>query len=506
MRMNVRRHSWVYPVICGFFVGIFFESFYSISTFLLGIFLLIAFVLLFVAGRKRIALLFIALFIFGAAFGSVRLELKEQSLPKTAVEKYLNETVSIEGIVADDPDQREGNTKLTIDTESVDGTEEHFRILATVNRYPPFSYGDRVRLKGKLKAPESFTEDGTHIFNYPKYLEKDGILAVTSFGTMELLETGKGNPVLRFLYGIKNTFLQSIHRLLAEPESGLLAGYLVGSKQSLGKDLQDEFRNAGVVHIVVLSGYNITLVATFVFGMFAFLPLLWSTILSAGAMILFVLMVGASGTAVRATLMALLVLLAKMSGRDSDQFRILLIAAFLMVLHNPLILAFDPSFELSFLATLGLILYSPYFEKKLGWVSKRFGIREVVVATLATQVMVLPLLLWMNGIFSIVALPTNLLILGLIPPAMLLGFVGGIIGIISFWAAFPFALLTELILRYQLFIIHFAASIPFATLLLPAFPFTLVVCWYGVYGWFLFRSYKRNRTSVGAVSPLPKSI
>lgn len=489
------RHSWVYLLICGFGFGIVVESLGNFGLYS-GVLYLTAAVLFLIFGivadhKKSLA---ISLIFFACALGVARTNLFEYTLPLSVVSPLFNQSVSLDGIVVADPDEREGNTKLTIETT---GTNP-FRVLVTVDRYPQYAYGDRVHIEGKLIQPQSFSDDGVHVFNYPKWLAKDGVVALMRYPEISPIESGKGSIVLRTLYALKDSFLGKIHRLIPEPESGLLAGLLVGSKQALGSDLQDMFRRAGVVHVVVLSGYNITIVATAFMHMVAFLPKALGATFGALGMILFVLMVGASATAVRATIMALLVLFAQMTGRSTDSIRILLIAAFFMLLQNPYILAFDPSFQLSFLATLGLIVYSPYFEQKLLFIPEKFGIRSVAVATLSTQVMVLPLLLWMNGLFSIVALPVNLLILGFIPFAMLTGFVAGILGFISWWIAIPFAFVTELILRYQLFIIHLFASLPFAAISIPVFPFWAVVIWYGLYA---FAFWKKKIKSAGAYAP-----
>jgi competence protein ComEC len=474
------RHAWVYPLIIGFALGVLTRSFFTIGILSVCILLFIAFALLILGSyRTNTRAILISLACFSFAFGILRVAVFEANIPYAAVAAFFNTTINAEGVVVADPDERESNTKLTVLVDTVNNAPTSFRILLTVPRYPMFSYGDRIRFDGMLKEPETFSDDGVHIFNYPKWLLKDGIIGTMSFAKVEVLGHGKGDPLFAVLYKIKDAFLARIDRLIPEPESGLLAGLLVGSKQAMGKDLQDTFRTAGVVHVVVLSGYNVTIVASAVMRAFAFLPIVIGTIFGAGAMILFVLMVGASSTAIRATIMALLVLIARMNGRNSSAFRILLIAGFFMILQNPYILAFDPSFELSFLATLGLIIFSPYLEKKLIFMPESFGIRTIMVATLATQAMVLPFLLWMNGLFSIVAVPVNLLILGAIPPAMLLGFISGMIAFISHTVAIPFAFITELILRYQLFIVHLFASFPFAAITIPAFPFWLAALTYG---------------------------
>src|SRR5690606_11317679 len=102
--------------------------------------------------------------------------------------------------------------------------------------------------------------------------------------------------------------------------------------------------------------------------------------------------------------------------------RLLVVTAVVMLIHNPLILRYDPSFQLSFLATIGLIYVSPLFERLLTNRIPSRTIREIVVGTLATYVFVLPLLLYMTGEMSVVSLPANLLVLPVVPVLMATGF------------------------------------------------------------------------------------
>lgn len=470
-----------YPLIGGFAAGILLRSFFAIGLPEVGFAAVIAAALLALGFRREERSLTLAAIVcFGIVLGICRYTLGEDALPYPLVDSLGEGRMIGTGIIVTDPDLREGNTKLTIDLDTVNGATTTLRILATVPRFPALVYGDRVLVNGILKKPTAFSGDTDRVFDYPAWLKKDGIVAVMSYPSIERIEGGGGNIIFRYLFRIKHAFLSNIEERISEPESGLLAGLLVGSKQSLGKELQDTFRVAGVIHIVVLSGYNVTIVAEAIMRALAFLPRMLSYAAGGISIILFAIMAGGSATVVRASIMAVLVLLARATGRTNDLLRALLVTGFMMLIHNPFILAFDPSFQLSFLATFGLILIAPKLEKRVTWIPAKFGIREIVVATLSTQLIVLPLLLWMTGIFSVVALPANLLILGAVPPAMLFGFLAGVLGFISTWLALPFALIADAILRYQLFVVHVLAGLPFAAFTLPAFPFWISLVAYAI--------------------------
>lgn len=371
------------------------------------------------------------------------------------LDSAVGERVTIVGTVVREPDVRETFIQLTTETEV--GT-----VLVRTDRFTRVSYGDIVRATGKIQKPEAFETDSGRTFNYPMYLYAHGVTHVMSFAEVTVEESGKGNWLVARLLALKHWFIDGIEKALPEPESALLAGLLLGEKRGLGEDLTESFRRAGVIHIIVLSGYNVALVINTVReGLQRVLPRN-AALGSAGVVaLLFMLMTGASETAVRATLMALVVLLAKALYRPADGLRILLVVAAGMAVWNPYLVLFDLSYQLSVLATLGLVTLSGRIEPYL--VRLRFkSLIEIVSTTLATQVAVLPLLIFSIGQVSIVSLLSNLLVLVVVPYAMLVGFFAALIASVSTSLAFPLSAVTYAILHYIIFVSEFLGSLPYA--------------------------------------------
>jgi competence protein ComEC len=194
----------------------------------------------------------------------------------------------------------------------------------------------------------------------------------------------------------------------------------------------------------------------------------------------------------RAGIMAILVLLATWTDRKYNIMRALFAAGALMVAFNPMILAFDPSFQLSFLATLSLIIFAPIIEKRLNWMNSRPKLKEITTATISTQLFVLPLLLYMTGEFSLVALPVNLLVLLSIPTTMLLGFLAGLFAFVHYLIALPMAWAAYFLLEYQLKVVEIFSSIPLATLNIGAVPFWGVLVGYACLGTILLKIYSKK--------------
>ncbi|OHA21500.1 MAG: hypothetical protein A2849_03690 [Candidatus Taylorbacteria bacterium RIFCSPHIGHO2_01_FULL_51_15] len=423
---------------------------------------------------------------------------------KTGFESSVGKTITLEGLIADEPDVRESNTRYVLRTTpspvspSLEGERKkgETKVLLTMPHEPQFRYGDKVTVAGKLERPENFTDEKTlREVNYVSHLEKDGIYFEMFRPKITRAASGEGHAIVETLFAFKHAFIKNINTLIPEPHASLLGGLVVGAKQSLGKELLDDFRKVGVIHIVVLSGYNITIIALFIEWILSRLKKNVRLLFAAMAMTLFAIMVGGSATVIRATVMAILVLLARGTGRVYEVTRALLVAGVIMLLHNPKILVFDTSFQLSFLATVGLIYVSPFIEPKVRWITEWWHMREIVVATVATQLFVLPFLLYKTGMLSIVSLPVNLLILTAIPLTMLFGFLAGMAAFVSTALAFPFAMLAYALLAYELSIVEWSSSLSFSAVSIPYFPLWLAIFSYGVYA-MLFILLRKKKSTV----------
>lgn len=478
----------IFVFLSGFFAGVLVSSFVFIAPLIGALFIIVSLAVL--AGQKIFyneinkETLFISLTLFAFGFGSLCYSIKDFHEPSTIFYKG-----SVVGVVVSEPEQRENTTRFVVRADSSDE-----KVLVSADLYSRVMYGDKVEVSGSWREP-GFIDDGIgRPFDYAAYLAKDDIYYTLSFAEVEILSSGHGNKIKQSLFKVKNSLVEKMKIVLPEPQSSLLAGLVVAGKGAMPSETLEEFRRAGIIHIVVLSGYNVTIIAIFIGKVFEMLFLKLPSLtrrfningpraaasVSVLAIILFVFMTGAEATVVRASLMVLVVIVAKALGKNYSASRALLAAAFLMVLFNPKILVFDPSFQLSFLAMCGLIWLTPIFEKVLAKVkmSELLGTRTVLATTLATQFSVLPFLIYSMGDVSLVSLPANLLVLLFIPAAMLVGFISALLSYISPVIALPFSYLAHLILSWILGVSSFLGNLSFASVSVPQFPFYFVILLY----------------------------
>src|SRR3989344_24332 len=408
-------------IVGGFLAGVLARSFFSVPwPFAAFLFLLSLTALAFAYFErpKWKQLMIISVALAACVAGIVRMDFAVlDGTPELT--SHLGETVTVDGLVVDEPDVREGNVRLRIRVGDIS-------VLAVVPPHTEVHYGDVVRVKGKLGLPESFETTLGRQFNYPMFLAKDRILYTLSFAQAEKIAEGYKNPLRTAAIWTKQKYLEGLQAVLPEPESGLAGGITVGDKRGVGKEYSDIF-------------------------------------------IAVVLMTGMAPSATRAGAMALLPLIARMTGRMYLALRALSVVVLVMVLWNPYIFAFDPGFQLSVLATLGLVLFSPVFARWLYWIPEKFALREIAASTLGTQMTVLPLLLYQNGLLSLVALPANLLALVVVPWAMGLSVISAMAGILfgslGTFIAFP----AYALLAYIIGVAQFFAALPFASVSVASF-------------------------------------
>jgi len=477
------RDKIFYTICFGFIFGVFLRTFISVDLYyiLLLTILSIAVILFFTLISKDEWGRILGFFALAIILGIIRFSFTDVKNPNT-LEVQVGQKIEISGIITNEPNIGEDSQKFILKTNES-------KVLVSTDFSLDYKYGDEVRLSGKLQKPENFVTDYGKEFDYVNYLRKDGILYTMSFANGEIISRGNGNIIQSRLYAAKNKFLEKISYSIEEPESLFMGGLILGDKASFSQALRQSFVNTGTIHIVALSGYNVTIVAEWIMKLFSFLPIRFGISIGIFSIILFILMTGGSTTAIRAGIMATLALVARATGRNYDVARALVLAGFLMVLFNPLILAYDVSFQLSFIATVAVIFLAPKIEKYFTWVTKKFGLRDIVSVTCAAYIFVLPFILYKMGTLSLVALPANALILPFIPFTMALGFFTGFLGLISNILAYPLGILSYIFLHYELFIINIFSNLPFASFAIPNFPLIFTIL---IYAYFIYRLFGRD--------------
>lgn len=485
--------SKIFLYFClSFVLGILIASFLKFPILALFSIAVASIILLSVFGReKKMAIAGFCLIFF--VLGIYRFQSASGIKNYISLFNDFKESLIFQGLISGEPDVRIGDTQYVVQVSSFARVSEDKKnlgkILVTIPHYPAYQYGDLIELEGKLKSPAEFDS-----FSYKDYLAKDDIYSVMYTPSVKLVSSGNGNFLYAAIFKLKDKFKEKVKVLLPEPENSFLAGLLLGERSGLGQNLKNDFAITGISHIIAVSGFNVTIIAVIVLELALTLGFsrAQSFLISLAAIILFIIMVGAPSSAIRAGIMGGLVLVATQAGRLSSATNAIAFAATAMVAINPKILRFDAGFELSFLAVVGLVWLSPVLEEYFQKIPDAFNLKSMLLATVSAQIMALPILLYDFDRLSLVAPLANILILPLIPLAMALGFLAGLSGFIWLGLAKIMGYFTWIVLNYQIKTIEFLASLPWAAAEIRNFDILLFVSYYLIVAVVLIKHNKKE--------------
>ncbi|MFA5188554.1 MAG: ComEC/Rec2 family competence protein [Patescibacteria group bacterium] len=404
---------------------------------------------------------------------------------------YNGQEVQIRGFIDKEPDQREDKVKLELKSQEIflsnSWQKVSGKILVTNYLYPEYSYGDRLEFTCNLLSPENVQG-----FAYDDYLARYDIYSTCYNPKITLLAKGQGNFALSEILKLKSFFIARLNYVLPEPQSSFLAGLLIGAKRAIPGDLQTAFSKTGTTHVVAVSGYNVTIIAVFLMLIFQNLGLgrkksFWLII---GFLIFFAIMTGLQSSCIRAAIMGGVVLLANYLGRLSKIRNVLVLTAVIMIALNPKILVFDLGFQLSFLATLGLVYLNPILLQILKIKNLKLSARggkivklifgDFLLTTLSAIIMTQPIILYNYGKISLIAPVANILILPFVPLAMLLGFLTGILAMVWTGLGWVAGWSVWLVLTYIIWILEHLAKLNWAYFELPKISVWVMLIFYAI--------------------------
>lgn len=353
------------------------------------------------------------------------------------LQKYSDHVVTVTGMVRADPGvAKNAQQTLSIKDPLINGVQEKGDILILVPGSLTVQRGDRIRLEGSVLDSSGRS---------PLVVNTDDIVIMP----------GDNRAVV-----IRNWFADAVKRRIPEPGASLGLGFLVGQKSSLPPQLMESIQTLGLSHIIVASGYNLTVIIRFIrpklFKVSRFNALCGSLM----AVWLFSLVTGFSPSMLRASLVATLSLLAWYFGLRMNAMTAIVTTAFMTLLYNPAYIYGDIGWYLSYLSFFGVLVIAPQLEVFYFRHSSAGFIAKLVMETVSALIMTLPLTMSLFGGVSPLVLVANLIIVPLIPLAMMLTGIAGMSGILpnSFSIiAKPAELLIGLIVK----IIEYMSSLPF---------------------------------------------
>jgi competence protein ComEC len=356
--------------------------------------------------------------------------------------KIIGHHATLSGNVSEDADVgKGGELVLRLKAIQIDGHDLIGNVWVSASTTADIKRGDRVTMKGK--AAEGFGSFAASMYR----------------ANVEKVQRPQPGDVAR---QVRDGFADQVRLAITEPEASLGLGYLVGQRRGLPPELADALQVAGLTHVVVASGYNLTILVRLARRLFVKISKYMAAFAAGGMIVAFIAVTGMSPSMSRAGLVASLGLLAWYYGRKFHPLVLLPFAAAVTLLVNPSYGWNDLGWQLSFAAFAGVMIVAPLLQAYFFGDKKPGTVRQILGETISAQIATLPILVLAFGQFSNVAILANLLVLPLVPLAMLLTFLAGIVTLIMPAAATIAGWPASALLQYMTTVAEYAAGLPWA--------------------------------------------
>lgn len=433
--------------------------------------------------------LLLAIVIFGSAYYSVF----NQTEIKYPFEKPKLSNARLFGQIANIELKKEGRITFSLITDSLVTKEKKYKgshkLLCSIydkdifieKLYNSLSIGNKIYLEGTVQKPRDGRNPGE--FDYEKYLYSKGIVAlVNSYKADNLKIVSHNSDYLpNLVFQIRKKIDEKIGELHNNTTSGLLRGLILADQKSIDYEVKNEFVNAGVVHVLSVSGLHvgyIVLIFIFAFGRF---NITTRYIITVVGLLIYMIITGADAPVFRSTVMALVTLAAPALGREYNSLNALSFSAFVILLINPNDL-FNPSFQLSFSAILSLIIIYPIVNnavKKLNANSKALKWFLLFLgSSLAAQIGTLPFILTYFHRLSVTALLANFIVIPVSGMIVGLGMLTLITGSIFNWVGVAYASSNELLTYFMYWFVGLMGSEKYSYIMINQFSIYDAVVFY----------------------------
>lgn len=471
LKSNSRIHSSyvICFIVAGFIIGVWFCQF-DLVAFKSIIWILIAFILSAAAfiTKTRIALA-IAIFsglVFGIYRGNITINDSAQ------INSFIGKTMQVSGRVAEDTENTARGLSLKLKDIEIKNSKLEGIITVDTKSNVDLRRGDEIVFEGKID--KGFGGSVATIHNAK-------IISINQLSNYD-------NAIQ-----LRDNFASKTREFISEPGSSLGLGFLIGQKNNLPSDLVLALQITGLTHIIVASGYNLTILVRITRKLFMRISKFTSTIMALLMISGLVTITGFSASMTRASIVAIISLGLWYYGRKMHPGFLILIAMAISLIFDPSFIWNNLGWQLSFLAFSGVMILAPVIQNYFYGDSKPKFITKIIIETVSATVMTAPIIIHTFGYTSTISVITNILILPLVPLAMLITFLTGISGFVSSWLANAFGFLSEIIFNYMIYVINYFGSLDISKLSISLDTAQMLFCYLGIILVFL---YMKNKTKI----------
>ncbi len=460
--------------------------------------------------KKRDVSLFLILCLI-AMFGIFRMNVVDsrQSRNRNFIDKFIGiQRLEIEGEIISDPIAKKDYLRFEIG--KINFFFKNFkikfpgkiRVYVKESAYEGFqdktpSYGDKISIDTTLVEPEEATTED--LFDYKEYLERMDIYAVTFIKYPEsILNFQIEHKPFEMILGIKHRIKRYFYKDMGDEDASLLLAMLFGEKIGLEKSQKDKFIRCGIMHIFAVSGLHIGIAIVIFFFTLRILQVKRSitSIITILFIILYAMLTGFRPSVVRASIIGICYMLSFLVKREPSPYNVLSFSAFILLLFEPRLL-YQASFQLSFLAVIGILLMTTKMLEVIKF--KPYFIRNTIIGSASAQIFVLPLVIHYFNVLSIIGYASNILVIPILFGIIYIAFFSLIFGFIIPPIGSLFNEVNSLLLSIIRIVTDFFSSLSISAIHYPNLSYPVIFLYYFMIGYILYKwkSEKWSKTQKG---------
>lgn len=475
--------AWIFGVIWGLYFKI------SIALFVVPLILVCVYLTI---KKKRKIRKYVILFLISILISNTQITLLEKSFD----EKYKNieENLEIVGTIISNPIDKQYKNQYTLKVEKINEDKKYKNTNLQLNvkkEKETLNYGDKIIVRGNFEEASQARNEGG--FDYKQYLKSKNIYGIITADKKDIKLIKKNNVGVIDLIAnkIRNSMKEKIEQNLSNETSELLSGILIGEKSNLKKEIQEDFRDSSLSHVLAISGMHVSYVIlgiTFVISKIK-LSKKMSKIVTILLLLFFIILTGKTASVTRACFMSSYIILASLLHKKANVLGSISISLLIILIINPYFIL-DIGLQLSYGGTIGIVLiYSilkKYRKKKEEKCSKfkkvihkiKDKILDTILITISANLVIFPIVLFHYNTMSFTFIISNLLVFSIIGIIIILGFISVFTSyIISPLAKVMFFFL-QIFLNLLTQIAHFCAELPLSKVYFPTPKIYVIILYY----------------------------
>ncbi|MBR6504937.1 MAG: ComEC/Rec2 family competence protein [Clostridia bacterium] len=424
------------------------------------------------------------------------------------------------GIIQSNPEEKEYNTRYKIRVQSINNDSKYKNTnlyLFVSKETQKFEYGDLISFRGEFIEPQ--TQKNYEGFDYKEYLK-----TLKIYGTLkcvndkiELCDKNRVNFLSFKINDLSNKIKGNTYKLFKQKEANLLIGILIGDTSNIDENLENNFRNSSLLHILAVSGTHINYIILSLIYLNSKLKISKKIgrVITIIILILFMFLVGFSASVVRAVIMGITILVAQLFYRKLDIINSISFSALVLLLINPFNII-NSGFLLSYGGTIGIVSLSKNFSnifikknkqsslilKEKVYINNLINsIKEILIITISAQIIIMPITLRLFNTISLTFFISNLLVGPIMGFVTVFGFITVFISFISVSIAKILAFPLHIMIKFLIFIAEFFGSMKISKIYVVTIPMIFIVIYYVcvyIINYFLYLRYN----DVGADDPV----